>query len=105
MQYVFSPDFKFGTWRKLWIALAEAEKELGIDITDEQIDEMKAHVDDIDYDMAAQKKRKFATTLWRTSSLSAKRVRRQNRLSTSAQRVALSATIPTSFRCVKVCLF
>lgn len=57
MQYVFSPDFKFGTWRKLWIALAEAEKELGIDITDEQIDEMKAHVDDIDYDMAAQKEK------------------------------------------------
>lgn len=57
MQYVFSPDFKFGTWHKLWIALAEAEKELGIDITDEQIDEMKAHVDDIDYDMAAQKEK------------------------------------------------
>lgn len=57
MQYVFSPDFKFGTWRKLWIALAEAEKELGIDITDEQIDEMKAHVDNIDYDMAAQKEK------------------------------------------------
>ena len=57
MQYVFSPDFKFGTWRKLWIALAEAEKELGIDITDEQIDEMKAHVDDIDYAMAAQKEK------------------------------------------------
>lgn len=57
MQYVFSHDFKFGTWRKLWIALAEAEKELGIDITDEQIDEMKAHVDDIDYDMAAQKEK------------------------------------------------
>lgn len=57
MQYVFSPDFKFGTWRKLWIALAEAEKELGIDITDEQIDEMKAHVNDIDYDMAAQKEK------------------------------------------------
>lgn len=57
MQYVFSPDFKFGTWRKLWIALAEAEKELGIDITDEQIDQMKAHATDIDYDMAAQKER------------------------------------------------
>ena len=57
MQYFFSLDFKFGTWRKLWIALAEAEKELGIDITDEQIDEMKAHVDDIDYDMAAQKEK------------------------------------------------
>lgn len=51
----FSPDFKFGTWRKLWIALAEAEKELGIDITDEQIEEMKAHQTDIDYELAAKK--------------------------------------------------
>ena len=41
MKYIFSPDFKFGTWRKLWIALAESEKELGIDITDQQIEEMK----------------------------------------------------------------
>ena len=55
MQYVFSPDFKFGTWRKLWVALAEAEKELGIDITDEQIEEMKAHQTDIDYELAAKK--------------------------------------------------
>ena len=47
MQYIYSPDFKFKTWRKLWIALAEAEKELGIDITDEQIEEMKAHQTDI----------------------------------------------------------
>ena len=52
MQYVFSPDFKFKTWRKLWIALAEAEKELGLDITQEQIDEMKAHAGDINYDVA-----------------------------------------------------
>lgn len=52
MQYVFSPDFKFKTWRRLWIALAEAEKELGLDITQEQIDEMKAHADDINYDVA-----------------------------------------------------
>lgn len=52
MQYIFSPDFKFGTWRKLWIALAESEKELGINITDEQIEEMKAHIDDIDYEYA-----------------------------------------------------
>lgn len=52
MQYVFSPDFKFKTWRRLWIALAESEKELGLDITQEQIDEMKAHADDINYDVA-----------------------------------------------------
>lgn len=52
MKYIFSPDFKFSTWRKLWIALAEAEKELGIPITDAQIEQMKAHVDDIDYDFA-----------------------------------------------------
>ena len=43
MQYLFSPDKKFTTWRKLWIALAESEKELGLDITDEQINEMKQH--------------------------------------------------------------
>ena len=41
MQYIFSPDMKFKTWRKLWIALAETEKELGLDITDEQIEELK----------------------------------------------------------------
>ena len=52
MKYIFSPDFKFSTWRKLWIALAEAEKELGIPITDAQIDELKAHITDIDYDFA-----------------------------------------------------
>lgn len=52
MQYIFSPDFKFRTWRKLWIALAETEKELGLNITDEQIEELKAHADDINYDVA-----------------------------------------------------
>ena len=52
MQYIFSPDKKFSTWRKLWIALAEAEKELGLDITDEQIAEMKEHIYDINYDVA-----------------------------------------------------
>lgn len=55
MQQIFSDDKKFSTWRKLWIALAESEKELGLDIKDEQIEEMKAHIYDIDYDMAAKR--------------------------------------------------
>ena len=52
MQYIFSQDLKFRTWRRLWIALAETEKELGLNITQEQIDELKAHADDINYDVA-----------------------------------------------------
>ncbi len=52
MQYIFSPEKKFRTWRRLWIALAEAEQELGLPITDEQIEEMKAHRDEINYDVA-----------------------------------------------------
>ena len=55
MKYLFSPEMKFRTWRKLWIALAEAEKELGLDITQEQINELKAHADDINYDEARQR--------------------------------------------------
>ena len=57
MQYIFSLDMKFRTWRRLWIALAETEKELGLDITQEQIDEMKAHVDDINYDVAKEREK------------------------------------------------
>lgn len=57
MKHIFSPDFKFTTWRRLWIALAEAEQELGIPITDEQIEEMKAHVNDIDYDYAGAREK------------------------------------------------
>ena len=52
MQYIFSQDKKFTTWRKLWIALAESEKELGLNITDEQIAELKEHQNDINYDVA-----------------------------------------------------
>ncbi len=54
MRYVFSDDKKFTTWRKLWIALAEGEQELGLDITDEQLDELRAHQDDVDYAAAAR---------------------------------------------------
>ncbi|WP_312428676.1 adenylosuccinate lyase [Lacrimispora sp.] len=57
MQYIFSPDRKFKTWRKLWVALAEVEKELGLPITEEQIMELKAHQDDINYDVAIQREK------------------------------------------------
>ena len=57
MQYIFSPDMKFKTWRRLWIALAETEKELGLDITDEQIAELKAHKDDINYEDAKKREK------------------------------------------------
>ena len=52
MQYIFSPDRKFTTWRKLWVALAESEMEMGLPVTQAQVDELKAHIDDIDYENA-----------------------------------------------------
>lgn len=57
MQYIFSQDKKFRTWRRLWIALAETEKELGLNITDEQIEELKAHKDDINYEVAKEREK------------------------------------------------
>ena len=57
MQGIFSQDKKFKTWRKLWIALAQSEKELGLDITQEQIDELIAHKDDINYDVAKEREK------------------------------------------------
>lgn len=59
MQYIFSPDKKFSTWRRLWIALARAEMELGLPVSQEQIDQMEAHITDIDYDLAAQKEKEL----------------------------------------------
>ena len=57
MQYLFSPEKKFRTWRKLWIALAETERELGLPITEEQIAELKAHAEDINYEVAEARER------------------------------------------------
>ena len=57
MQYIFSPEKKFRTWRRLWIALAEAEKELGLPITDEQIEELKSHKDDINFEVAKEREK------------------------------------------------
>ena len=59
MQYIFSPDKKFSTWRKLWVALARAEMELGLPVTQEQVQEMEAHLTDIDYELAAQKEKEL----------------------------------------------
>ena len=59
MKKIFSADNKFSTWRKLWVALAESEKELGLDITDSQIAQMKEHIYDIDYDRAAEYESRF----------------------------------------------
>jgi adenylosuccinate lyase len=59
MQEMFSPDMKFKTWRRLWIALAEAEKELGLNITDEQIEELKKFKDQINYEVAEKKEKEF----------------------------------------------
>jgi adenylosuccinate lyase len=58
MQYIFSPDKKFRTWRRLWIALAEAEKELGLSITEEQLSELKEHQEDINYEVAKEQEKK-----------------------------------------------
>lgn len=59
MSYIFSDNKKFTTWRKLWIALAESEKELGLNISDEQIEEMKSNIENIDYDLAKLKEKEF----------------------------------------------
>src|SRR5436190_5018782 len=59
MAYLFSPDFKFRTWRRLWIALAEAEKELGLPITEKQIAELKTHAQDINYEDADRREREI----------------------------------------------
>lgn len=59
MQYIFSPNKKFSTWRRLWVALARAEMELGLPVTQEQVEELEAHVEDIDYEKAAEWERKL----------------------------------------------
>ena len=57
MNFLWSNDSKSSTWRKIWVALAETEKDLGLDITDEQIEEMKAHINDIDYDIVSKREK------------------------------------------------
>lgn len=59
MSFIWSPQKKFSTWRRLWLALAEGEKELGLKISDEQLEEMRLHLDDIDFDLAEEMEAKF----------------------------------------------
>ena len=59
MQFVFSADKKYTTWRRLWVALARAEMKLGLNVTQAQVEELEAHIDDIDYEKAAQYEKKF----------------------------------------------
>ena len=59
MLYLFSPDKKFATWRRLWVALARAEMELGLPVTKEQVEELEAHIDDINYEVAAKEEKKL----------------------------------------------
>lgn len=59
MSFIFSPDFKFSTWRKFWVALAESEMELGLNITEAQVAELKNAIDDIDYELAEKKEKEF----------------------------------------------
>ena len=67
MQYIFSPDKKFSTWHRLWIALARAEMDLGLPVTQAQVSQMEEHVDDIDYEAAARYEKELATMSWHTS--------------------------------------
>ena len=89
MQFVFSPDFKFRTWRKLWIALAETEQELGLSITDEQIAELKAHAEDINYDVAKEREREVRHDVMGSS--------------TWGRPAVMSVTTPMSSPCGKGC--
>ena len=82
MQYIFSQDMKFRTWRRLWIALAETEKELGLNITQEQIDELKAHADDM---LPRLVRKKYVTMLCPMYMLTVCSARKQRESSTWEQ--------------------
>ena len=97
MQYIFSQDMKFRTWRRLWIALAETEKELGLSqngkpvITQEQIDELKAHAEDINYEVARAREKEVRAMYTLTGSSAPRR----RGLSTWGPPPAMWGTIPT----------
>ena len=97
MQYIFSPEMKFRTWRRLWIALAETEKELGLDITQEQIDELKAHKDDINFEVAKERENWCVMTLCLMYTHTVYSARKQKVSFTLAQPPATLVTTQISF--------
>lgn len=68
MLHLFSPDIRYETWRRLWVALARAEHTLGLPITQAQVDELAAHVSPIDYDVVAAREKRCGTMSWRIST-------------------------------------
>lgn len=101
MQYLFSQDFKFRTWRRLWIALARAEKTLGLAITDEQIAELEAHRDDINYAEAEAREREVRHDVMSHVYAYGLQCRRRRVSSISARRRATSATTRISSSCAR----
>ena len=96
MQYIFSPEKKFRTWRKLWIALAETEKELGLPITDEQIEELKAHAEDINFEEAKEREKIVRHDVMSHVYAYGLQCRRQRGSSISVPHPATLVTTPTS---------
>ena len=103
MLYTFSSDMKFSTWRRLWLSLAKAERALGLPITQEQVDEMAAHLTDIDYDVARQREKEVRHDVMAhvyTFGKAAPKAAGMIHLGATAR---MSATIPTSSRSARVC--
>ncbi len=94
MQFIFSEDNKFRTWRRLWIALAKAEKKQGLDITDEQIAELEAHADDINYDDAQRREKECRHDVMSHVYAYGCSARRRRASSIWARRPAMWATTP-----------
>ena len=103
MKRQFSDDNKFSTWRRLWLALAESEQELGLNISDEQLEEMRAHIDDIDYAAAAAHEHEVRHDVMAHVLTFGECCPKAKPIITSARRAATSATIRTSSVCAAGC--
>ena len=95
MSALWGPQRKFSTWRRLWVALAEAEADLGVPISKKQIEQLRAHTDDVDFLLAARYERNCATTSWPTCTPTAMPAQTLAPSFTWARRAAMSRTTPT----------
>ena len=103
MQYIFSDDNKFRTWRRLWIALAKAEQKQGLAITDEQIAELEAHKDDINYEDAIAREKLVRHDVMSHVYAYGLQCPKQRASSIWARPAAMSVTTPTSSSCARAC--